>query len=131
MQKIRNWLFRLMYGRNGVDSLSRAMMIPVFVFFIVSIFIKNQIIRSILMGLGWLCIFVMYFRMFSKNIANRKKENAWFESKIYYLKTKISQSKDYRFFNCPKCGTHLRVPKGVGKITITCKTCGHKFDRKA
>lgn len=120
-----------MYGRNGVDSLTKALFIPLLIFFVISLFVTNQIVRTILMVLGWTCLFVMYFRMFSKNLVKRRKENIWFEGKTNYLKTRISQAKSYKFFTCPKCGTHLRVPRGVGKITITCKNCGHRFDRKA
>ena len=37
----------------------------------------------------------------------------------------------YAYFTCPKCRGKLRIPKGVGEVTVTCKLCGHKFDRKA
>ena len=45
--------------------------------------------------------------------------------------TRIKQAKQYRFFDCPNCKAHLRVPRGSGNITITCNKCGTKFDRKA
>ena len=36
----------------------------------------------------------------------------------------------HRVFKCPKCKQPLRVPKGKGKILITCQNCGHKFQKK-
>ena len=119
-----------MYGRNGYDTISKLLFIPIIIILVLSLFVKGNA-RVILFIIGWILIIYSYFRMFSKNVAKRRKECAWVDSKIKYYKTRISQSKDYKFFNCPNCGTHLRVPKGVGKITITCKKCGTKFDRKA
>ena len=44
---------------------------------------------------------------------------------------RIRNSKKYRYFKCPKCKKLLRIPRGVGSVTITCKDCGTKFDKKA
>ena len=130
LQKIKNWLYRFMYGRNGVYTLAKAVLILMIVIALAGIFFKGTA-KTVIIILTWVLIIYGYFRMFSKNVAQRRKENAWFESKIKYLKTRFSQRKDYRFFDCPNCKTHLRVPRGVGNITITCKKCGTKFDRKA
>lgn len=130
MQKIKNWFYRFMSGRNGADSICRLLIIPVIVVFVVCLFLKGNA-RLIVSLIGWALIIYMYFRMFSKNVVQRRKECAFVDSKLNYYKTRLTQSKDYRFFNCPNCGTHLRVPRGVGNITITCKKCGTKFDRKA
>lgn len=130
LQRIRNCLYRFMYGRNGVDSLNRTLMYLIVALLIIGTFARG-FLRNSIVFLTWFLIIYQYFRMFSKNISKRRKENEWFESKRRYFKTVITQSKQYRFFDCPNCHTHLRVPKGVGKITITCKKCGTKFDRKA
>lgn len=37
----------------------------------------------------------------------------------------------YRIFECPKCSQKLRVPKGIGRIEITCKRCGEKFIKRS
>ncbi len=34
---------------------------------------------------------------------------------------------NYNFFTCPRCRAALRVPKGKGRIKITCPKCGEKF----
>lgn len=130
MAKIRNAIYKFMYGRNGVDALSNYLLIVSFVLLIPTVF-TDGIVRTIFQLLFWGTIFYSYFRIFSKNIYKRQKENNWFVSKLNYNKQKFSQRKQYRFYDCPKCKTHLRVPKGAGKITITCKKCGYEFDRKA
>ena len=37
----------------------------------------------------------------------------------------------YRVFGCPGCSQLLRVPKGNGRIEITCPRCGNVFDGKS
>ncbi|MCR5726512.1 MAG: hypothetical protein K6G24_03500 [Lachnospiraceae bacterium] len=51
---------------------------------------------------------------------------------IQGLKNKIKCDKvTYRIFDCPMCSQKLRVPKGKGKIEITCRRCGHVFIRRS
>lgn len=40
------------------------------------------------------------------------------------------QDREFRFFNCPHCKQRLRVPRGNGKVEITCPNCGNRFIRK-
>lgn len=42
-----------------------------------------------------------------------------------------AQDKDHKYYACPKCGQTVRVPKGAGKIRVTCPKCGEKFEKKA
>lgn len=130
LNKIKTKLYNFMYGRYGVDQLGQTLMWLSFIVLLPSIFITSNV-RYIFNLLFWLIIFYEYFRMFSKNIYKRQAENNWYVNKVNYLKMRFKQRKTYRFYNCPKCKTHLRVPRGAGNITITCKKCGHQFDRKA
>lgn len=130
-KKLKNKFINFMYGRNGADELSRFILYVSFVILIPSGFIKNNTIRFVFTMLFWCAVIYSYFRVFSKNINKRRLENKRYTDKVAYLKQRFTQRKQYKFFNCPKCKTHLRVPKGAGKITITCNKCGHQFDRKA
>lgn len=130
LNKFKNWLYKVMYGRNGVDQLSSALMWTSFIVLIPTLFIRSKI-RLIFDILFWIIVIFSYYRVFSKKIYKRQAENRWYVNKVNYIKTRFNQRKTYRFYNCPKCKTHLRVPKGAGNITITCKKCGHQFDRKA
>lgn len=130
LNRLRNSLYKFMYGRNGYDQLSQFLIMIAIIVMLPCMFIRS-IYRNIFLFLFWVITIYAYFRIFSKNINKRQNENQKFISKINYLKTKKSQRKTYRFYTCPKCKTHLRVPKGVGKITITCKKCGYEFDKKA
>ena len=128
--KFRNWLYKFMYGRNGIDSLTKDLFYPIIVLLVVNIFLSGYT-RLIVTIVIWALIIYTYFRMFSKNVSKRRQEAYKYENKKNYFITRFKQRKQYRFFDCPNCKTHLRVPRGSGNITITCNKCGTKFDRKA
>ena len=81
---------------------------------------------------------VMFVRMLSKHRYKRAHENELYLQKTEKLRrgateriNRVKNSKKYRYFKCPKCKKLLRIPRGVGSVTITCKDCGTKFDKKA
>jgi uncharacterized paraquat-inducible protein A len=59
------------------------------------------------------------------NIKNRV--TGWFRKRI----KRIRDSRTHRFFRCPGCGVDVRVPRGKGKIEITCTRCRKVFIRKS
>lgn len=128
--KIRNATYKFMCGRNGVDNLSNFLIGISFVFLIPSLFTSGKV-RMVFYVLFWVTVIYAYFRIFSRNVYKRLQENNWFTNKMNYYKMRISQRRQYKFYDCPKCHTHLRVPRGAGNITITCKKCGYEFDKKA
>lgn len=79
-----------------------------------------------------------YFRMFSKNTLRRSAENQWYlkrEMKVRGLlqrkKKELSQRRIYHIYRCPKCRQKIRVPRGRGKIAVTCRKCGAEFIRRS
>ena len=40
------------------------------------------------------------------------------------------ERKKYKVFICPTCKQKLRVPRGKGKISISCPKCGTSFIKK-
>ena len=132
--KIRAGFARFMSGRTGVDQLSYARVIAALVMTII----------GGIAGIGRLTlmadalILLAFYRMLSKNRLKRAQENANYLQKTQKLRravtewvNRVKNSKKYRYFTCPKCKARLRVPRGVGSVTITCKSCGNKFDKKA
>ena len=42
-----------------------------------------------------------------------------------------SMDKEHKYFTCPNCRTVCRVPRGKGKIIITCPKCGGSIHGKS
>jgi predicted RNA-binding Zn-ribbon protein involved in translation (DUF1610 family) len=122
-----------MMGRYGSDQLSFVILVVGMLLVLLDSFVKT----SLLTILVFLLLALSVFRMFSKNLPARSRENAAF-LKIWYRikhvfkqeKTKLQDKKTHRFFKCPGCKTTLRVPKGKGKISVTCPKCGERFIKK-
>lgn len=43
----------------------------------------------------------------------------------------MRSDKEHRIFRCPDCNQRVRVPRGRGKIEITCPRCGHVFIKRS
>ena len=132
--KMRASFSRFMSGRYGVDQLGNVMLWTGLILSIVGSLAK----LGVLTILAEVLLVVLFVRMFSKDRYKRQHENQMYLEKTYKLRKETSEwinrvknSKKYRYFTCPQCKKRLRVPRGVGSITITCKGCGNKFDKKA
>jgi len=126
MNQLNNFFARLFQGRNGPDPLSFALTVLAVIINLLPIPYGYILALAIV---AW-----AIFRMFSKNIARRQKENLSFMNlfnrvKLWYYKVKAGgqQRKFYKVFICPKCRQKLRVPRGKGKVSIKCSKCGNKF----
>lgn len=125
---------RFMMGRYGADELSRFMIIAAFVLVVLSIFIRSGLFSWVPLIL----LVLIYVRMFSKNVQKRYAENQKFlELKSRFLglfngqKKRLEHSKDFHIYKCPKCKQKIRIPRGKGKISITCPKCGDQFIKKS
>ncbi|MBR5519973.1 MAG: hypothetical protein IKU55_04570 [Clostridia bacterium] len=130
------WLQKFMFGRYGTDQLSLCLLAISVLLTVISMFC-GVTASLILQMLSYVPIILVFLRMFSRNIARRRRENQWFLSLWKKLvgpwKRKRAQRKDktHHYFRCKKCGATLRIPKGVGKVVITCPRCGAKAEGKA
>lgn len=130
---MRNAIQRFMYGRYGSDQFSH---------FLIGLALALILLEA-LTGFGLLtlmadvAVFYALFRMLSRNTYKRREENAKFLKKanpaIKWLRLQqtIRKDKDHRYFKCPNCAQFLRVPRGKGKITVTCRSCGASFQEKS
>ena len=130
---IRNFLRNFMVGRYGPDHLGMAMIVVSLV-----LSLLNGIIHFVpLMYISYIIIILAVSRMLSRNIARRRSENDKFIRYWWPIRTKagrawanVKHGKTHRFLKCPSCSNTLRVPKGKGKLQITCPKCGERFIRK-
>ena len=134
-------------GSYGFDMLS------VFLILISSIFNIWDVTKL----LGIVLVLIALYRAFSKDIFRRKMELSKFTNfanKILskfgkklpsampnldlnsllmafsQIKMSMEQRKRYKIIKCPSCKQKLRLPRGKGKIVVTCKKCSNKFDSR-
>ncbi len=129
-RKLSNW----MIGRYGTDELSRCLIWTGIVFLVLSMFIRVQGVASIFNLIAWILVIYAYFRVLSRNIVKRSRERDKFlrltsgiRSWFSVLKKRWRDRKTHNYYRCPKCKTYIRVPKGRGKIAITCPKCREEF----
>lgn len=131
---MREKLQRFMQGRYGVDKLSQWMMGAGIVCWILSFITRRSVFGTVFLIL----LVIIYFRMFSRNIPKRYAENqkfvAWLgklTGKVNHEKDLMQQRKTHHIYKCPSCKQKIRVPKGKGKIAITCPKCRTEFIKKS
>ncbi len=151
MGKFNMWMQRILYGRYGIDSLNKFLLTVSFVLIAAGLFYHGKILRIVTVML----LIYIYCRMFSRNHVMRARENQKFLEMTsdfrknkggsgsyrsgtgygagygsYARAARPQKDKDHKILRCPTCGAKLRVPKGVGKINITCPHCNLKFIKK-
>lgn len=42
-----------------------------------------------------------------------------------------AEIKQYKYLICPQCAQRLRVPRGKGRLRVTCTRCGNIFEAKS
>lgn len=122
-----------MMGRNGMDYLSLFLWTLSVLLTFIHLFIR----KNILIYIGDVFLLISIFRILSKNISQRQHENRIFLQIISPVTSGISDMQkqkkdpDHRYYRCPKCRQLVRVPKGRGKIEITCPRCKNIFEKRS
>lgn len=116
---------RFMSGRYGHDRLNMTMLIAGLVLCILQMFAGNGIVALVLNLIANVLLVLVLFRCFSRNTYKRYQEN-----RRYLLLVDQIKDRQHRYYSCPKCRQTVRVPKGKGKIAITCPKCREKFVKK-
>ena len=131
---MREKFLHFMQRRYGADQLYRVMLIGGAVLVILSIFI----FEVFFLLLGWILVVLAFVRAFSKDYSRRYAENQKFlelTGKIRKVFGKqryvMEQRKDYHIYTCPQCRQKIRMPRGKGKVEISCPKCHTKFIKKS
>ena len=114
-----------MAGRYGTDRLNMVILTAGLVVCLVSAFIKAPMVNLLLTAISYALMIWAISRSFSRQTYKRYQENRKFLQFFDRLK-----DRDHRYFDCPKCRQVVRVPRGKGKISITCPRCREKFIKK-
>lgn len=133
-----NWLRRMMYGRYGNDSLGNFCFVVYLLLFLLQLMFRRTPVGMVMILLSYFIILIYFFRFFSRNIYRRQMENQkflriWNSVKQYFrfYKMRWQERKGTKvLFRCSKCHQIIRVPRGRGKIAITCPKCRFEFIKK-
>ena len=122
-----------MSGRYGFDQLNGFLCILSLILVVLGAWLSG-----FLYWVGLALLLWCYYRMLSRNIQKRYAENMKYlslqnQAKDWLARQKLrfDQRKVYRYFKCPHCRQSIRVPRGRGRISITCPKCGTSFIKKS
>lgn len=129
-EKIRDF----MIGRYGVDALGKFTLGAALVLMLISTLFRSSTLNL----LSFLLVALCYFRMFSKNYTKRFEENQRFleikrraEGIFRRERSYLEQRRTHHIYRCPSCGQKIRIPRGKGKICITCPKCHEEFVKRS
>jgi hypothetical protein len=124
-----DWFRKFMAGRSGGDQFSVFLFIASMVLTLTGQFSGIEMLVS----LSYVPLLFGIYRIFSKDVNKRRLENykfAMFISPLYgkfkKIQTRRTDQKTHQYFKCTNCKTMMRVPKGKGKIMVTCPKCTTK-----
>ncbi len=134
---MKNFLYRFFqgrYGAYGTDRLTKCSLVVAVILLVLSFTTP----LGILYYVAVVMLFYSYFRLFSKNIPARYRENeifVKFTDKFLdffrNFKDSWTQNKAFHIYKCPNCSQKIRVPRGKGRIEIRCPKCGNTFLKKS
>lgn len=122
---------RFMYGRNGADQLCWAILIAELALSLLAGLVGNPLFSTIAHYASLALSVYLIFRLFSRDLTKRRAENAkfmqWWGPKQNALRAAKARRADkaHKYVKC-SCGTWCRVPRGVGRVELTCPKCRKK-----
>lgn len=123
---------RFMIGRYGVDAFGKFLLGAVVVLWATNLFANSKLLYS------WALLLMIYayFRMFSRNTTKRYQENVKYlqlknkaVARFKSEKSQLQQRKTHHIYRCPTCKQKIRIPRGKGRICITCPKCKTEFTK--
>lgn len=120
-----------MYGRYGTDTLNKVLL-GVYIALVAIYTVASLFVSSVLFSLAYallssLLVVVIFWRMFSRKIANRRRENDKFCGFFRLRRNKWRDRKTHVYRKCPSCRAMLRLPKAKGKHSVVCPRCKNRF----
>ena len=129
--RFKQFLYRFMYGRNGADALAKGLLWVYIALWAVNIALNAWIVYVLSQGV----LLYIVFRMFSRNLPRRQKENAdylkflgRFRVDSTYQKRKWQDRKTARYRTCPHCKAHIKLPNKKGRHRVECPRCHKDFN---
>lgn len=125
LNKLKYKLMMFMQGRYGIDEFYNFLWILYLVLFVINCFVHSSVLSAVIL----LLILYTFYRVFSKNISARQKENAKYLTLKRKFKTASSNAKkriddkEHVYRKCSHCKATLRFPRRKGKHEAICPKC--------
>lgn len=129
-----DWQRRLMEwlrGRQGPDDLAVFSVNLAIVIVLVNVFARTG-------WLGWVGLALVAYAMFriqSRNLGARARENEAFLRALGPARPWVqnpraawAELRAYKHVCCSSCRQRVRVPRGKGRLRVTCPRCKTKFE---
>ena len=134
MQEARRRAVEWSRGRYGADRLSMATMNVAVVLVAVDLAARTRWLSLVAIAL----LAYAWFRITSKDVAARARENeratkaagpvlSWLANPVDAAR----EARAYKHLACPACGQRVRIPRGKGKVRVTCPSCHRRFEGRA
>ena len=100
------------------------------------LFFLGRLFLPLLIPAGVVLVYLV-IRLLSRNQEKRQMENARFLALFravfrWFRRRRVLQTdKEYYYFRCPTCGQSMRLPRGLGKVEITCRSCSSRFETRS
>lgn len=123
-------LARFMYGRNGIDLFNKGVAVCYLISTFGVMFAPNLEVAYIMLALCALLAILFIYRAFSKDLTQRRAENAvclkiqhWIKKEFRLLKNRWKDRKTHVYKKCPNCKAVLRSKRIKGTHTCNCPHC--------
>ena len=121
-----SFVFRqFMMGRYGTDKLNMAILSIGLIACLIGVFVPFLSVKLFFTLVSYVLMGWAIFRTLSRNTYKRYREN-----RKYLMLLQQIKDREHRYYDCPRCRQQVRVPRGKGKISISCPKCKEKFIRK-
>ena len=127
---MREKVYHFMQGRYGMDAFSGFLIGTGLAVAVLNAFFKS----NLLMLFSWGFVIFAYTRIFSKNRERCIAQNVWFYNHTKAVrdfmqkeKSRMQIRKTHHIYTCKKCGQKIKIPRGKGKIMVTCPKCRNEF----
>jgi DNA-directed RNA polymerase subunit RPC12/RpoP len=123
LKKWKEKITRFLRGRYGLDELGKVIFMIGIILYVLGVLLQNSVIAF----LSMVALLIFAGRALSGEHWDRADENRKYQSYVKLWKLRYENRANARIYLCPQCGRYIRVPKGKGKIQITCPGCGNKM----
>lgn len=131
---MREKLYRFMQGRYGMDGFSGFLIGAGLAVAVLNAFFRSNVLTI----LSWGFVIFAYTRIFSKNPGRCIAQNVWFYNHtkavrgfVQKEKSRMIIRKTHHIYTCKKCGQKMKIPRGKGKIMVTCPKCRNEFLKRS